>query len=172
MLKHKKNKHFVLSIYPTKNGYAFALMESALSPHDWGTKAFKQDTTCAKAIESIKELLVRYRPDVLVIGDIKDYGIKKTVRRKRIYTAITAIASTLSIEVAVIKRKGIKSAFAPFGATTKQEIAKVIADKIEAFSFRMPKAREAWQAEDLRMALFDAASRALTYYYTVEQEIV
>lgn len=172
MKKHKKNRQLVLSIYPTTRGYAFALFESALSPHDWGTKDIKKDVGSVKTIQCIKELLMRYRPDVLVIDGFGDRHLKTSVRRKRIYKAATGFAETMSIEVAVIPLRKVKSAFAQFGATTKHDIATVIGSKIEAFSSRMPKVRAAWQAEDHRMALFDAASRALTYYYTVEQQAI
>ncbi len=172
MKKTKKSKHLVLSIYPTPRGYAFALFESALSPHDWGTKDLKKDVGSVKTIQSIKELLMRYRPETLVIDGFADHNPKTSARRKRIYKAATGFAESMSIDVVVIPLRKVKSAFAQFGATTKHDIATVIGSKIEAFSSRMPKVRAAWQAEDHRMSLFDAASRALTYYYTVEQQAI
>ncbi|WP_342619782.1 hypothetical protein [Rhodoferax sp. GW822-FHT02A01] len=169
MKKHKKNSFLVLSVYLIKNGFAFVLFESALSPHDWGIKEAKKDVGHVKTIASIEKLLAQYRPDILVIDDIGDIKMKSSVRRKRIYKSITACATSLSIETVVVGRKAVRSAFAQFGAVTKHDIAKVIANKMEVFSSRMPDVRAAWQAEDRRMALFDAASRALTYYYTQEQ---
>ena len=59
----------------------------------------------------------------------------------------------------------VRAAFATMGAITKYDIAKCIASKIDAFAGLAPRARKAWETEDRRMALFDAASRALTYYY-------
>lgn len=172
MHKHKKNNHRVLSIYPTLRGYAFILFDSALSPHDWGTKEIKKDIACARTIESIKLLIARYRPDVLVLEDVADHRTKRSVRLKRIHKAIARVTEDLSIEIAVVSRKNVRATFAQFGAITKHDIAKVIASKIEAFAASMPRVRKAWLAEDRRMGLFDAASRALTYYYTVEQQAI
>ena len=168
MLKQRNRGHSVLSVYPTKDGYAFVLFEAALSPHDWGHKDIKKDVGCAKAITSIKELMMRYRPDVLVMEDPDEHGTLRSIRAKRIHVGINAIANSLSIDVMVVKRKSVRSTFAMEGALNKQEIARLIGEKLEAFAPLVPKVREAWQTESRRMALFDAASRALTYYYAME----
>ena len=169
MHKHKTHQR-VLSVYPTVRGYAFVLFDSPLSPHDWGSKAIKHDVGSAKTIASIKDMLDRFRPDVLVLEDVKERQAKRTLRLKRIVTALRPVARSLSVEVVLVKRKDVRAAFAQFGAINKLDIAKVIASKMEAFAPRMPKARKTWQAQDPRMALFDAASRALTYYYSLEEQ--
>ena len=169
MLKHRKNHHRVLSIYPTPRGYSFVLFDSPRSPQDWGNRSIKKDVGSAKCIESIQEMLLRFRPDVLVLEDVKERETKRTLRLKRIIKAIQPTAAELSIEVAVVSRKNVRSAFAFFGAVSKQEIAHVIAEKMEAFATRMPRARKAWQAQDPRMTLFDAASRGLAYYYRLAE---
>lgn len=169
MLKHKKDFPRVLSIYPTTRGYSYVLFSSPLSPHDWGNKDIKKDVGSAKCIESIKEMLTRFRPDVLVVEDIHERETKRTIRLKRICKAIKPAAADLSIDIAVVSRRNVRAAFAFFGATNKLEIASVIAEKIEAFAPRMPKARRSWEGQDPRMALFDAASRGLTYYYRLEE---
>jgi hypothetical protein len=165
MLKQRRDSPSVLAIYPTSRGYAFVLFESPLTPHDWGTKDIKQDAGCALSITSIKEMLLRYRPDVLVVEDAYEHGTKRSFRMSRIHRAITDFAHAHSIDVAIIKRSEVRAAFATMGAITKYDIAKCIASKIDAFAGLAPRARKAWETEDRRMALFDAASRALTYYY-------
>jgi Holliday junction resolvasome RuvABC endonuclease subunit len=114
-------------------------------------------------------MLTRFRPDVLVVEDIHERETNRTIRLKRICKAIKPAAADLSIDIAVVSRKNVRAAFAFFGATNKLEIASVIAEKIEAFAPRMPKARRSWEGQDPRMALFDAASRGLTYYYRLEE---
>ncbi len=160
----------MLCIHPTSRGYAFVLFDSALSPHDWGTKDVKQDVASARTITSARELLLRYRPDVLVIEDVNERGTRRTIRLKRIFNALSRVATDIQTDVVVVPRKKVRSTFAMVGALNKHEIAKVIASQIEAFAPHLPRARKAWQAEDRRMGLFDAASRALTYYYSIEQE--
>lgn len=167
MQKHKKNRS-VLSVYPTPRGYAFVLWDSPLTPHDWGTKDFKKDVGSARCVESIRELLDEYRPDAFVVEDTSERQTKRSLRVKRILKAVGPTARRLSIEVVPVTRKDVRSAFAQFGAVTKQDIANVIARKIEAFAARIPRPRKTWQAQDPRMGVFDAASRALTYYYKGE----
>lgn len=169
MLKHKRDFPRVLSIYPTARGYSYVLFSSPLSPHDWGNKDIKKDVGSAKCIESIKDMLIRFRPDVLVLEDVHERETKRTIRLKRICKALTSFAAELSIDIAIVSRKNVRSAFASFGATNKLEIASIIAEKIEAFAPRMPKARKTWEGQDPRMALFDAASRGLTFYYGLEE---
>lgn len=170
MLKHNNNPR-VLSIYPTTRGCAFVLFDSPLSPHDWGNKDIKKDVGNAKCIAIIKDMLARFRPDVLVLEDALERQTKRSIRIRRISKAIASTAQELSIEIAPVKRKNVRATFAQFGAINKQDIAQIIARKMEAFAPRMPRARKAWQAEDPRMALFDAASRGLTYYYQLEQAV-
>ena len=164
----KKYRFRVLSIYPTTRGCAFALFDSPLSPHDWGTKSSKQDVGSAKCIEGIKEMLTRFRPGVLVLEDMSERQTKRSLRVARILKAVTSTARDLCIEIALVRRKDVRAVFAQFGATNKHDIAKVIAGRMVEFAPRVPKARKAWEAEDQRMGVFDAASRALTYYYRLE----
>ena len=168
MHKHR-SKHRVLSIYPTARGYSFVLFDSPLSPRDWGNREIRKDVGSAKCIESIKEMLSRFRPDVLVLEDSGTRESKRSLRVKRIRKAMASTTRELSIETALVPYKKVKASFAQFGAINKQDIADIIARKMEAFAPRMPRARKAWHAEDPRMALFDAASRGLTYYYQLEQ---
>lgn len=157
-------------MHPTSKGYAFVLFESALSPHDWGCKDITQDTGCSKTIASIAELLQRYRPDVFIIEDVRERETRRSIRIKRIYGALSRAADGIHCEVVVVGRTKVRSTFAMVGAINKHDIAKTIASKIEAFAPYMPKKRKAWQTQGRSMALFDAASRALTYYYTVDQD--
>lgn len=168
MHKHK-SKHRVLSIYPTARGYSFVLFDSPLAPRDWGSRDIKKDVGSAKCIASIKEMLDRFRPDVLVLEDTGTRESKRSLRVKRIRKAMVSTTHELSIETALVPYKKVKASFAQFGAINKQDIAETIGRKMEAFAPRMPRARKAWHAEDPRMALFDAASRGLTYYYELEQ---
>ena len=169
MLKHRKNYPCVLSVYPTIRGYSYVLFTAPYSLQDWGSRHIKKDVGSAKSIESVNDMLARYRPDVLVLEDTAERGTKRTLRVKRIAKALGPTAANLSIEVAYVSRKSVRSAFAFFGAVSKQDIARVIAEKMDALALRMPKERSAWQAQDPRMALFDAASRGLTYYYQLEE---
>lgn len=164
--KDNRTEVRVLSVFPTTKGFSYALFESPLAPEDWGTREIRQDQVCHKTIAAISELLIRFRPDVLVIDDIKDCHLSAAGRRKRIHKAITYQADAINIEVAIVSRKDIRRAFAIHGALNKHDIASIIASKMGILTDRAPKReRKAWESESRRMALFDAVSRALTYYY-------
>ncbi len=142
-----------------------------LTPHDWGTREIKRDATGAASGQAARELLERYRPDVLVLENPTDHrGASRTLRVARIHKAVSRFArEATGTEVVSISRKDVRAAFAQFGALTKHDIAKVIAKNLDAFATRMPKERRAWRPEDRRMGMFDAASRALTFYYQREE---
>jgi hypothetical protein len=142
--------------------------ESPLSPHDWGTRQPKTDPGYAASISGIRELIVRYRPDVVVIEDASEGGIRRSSRLPVIHQAVMRLGETFSFDVVKIKRQDVHSCFARQGALTKHEIASLIAKEIEAFAPLLPEPRRAWQSQDKRMHVFDAAARALTYYYRAQ----
>jgi hypothetical protein len=172
MFRHKhRSSQSVLSIYPVKRGFAYVLFEAPLSPHDWGTREIKKDATGAAAAQAARELLERYRPDVLVLESLTDHrGGSRSLRIARIHKIVSRFArDAVSAEVVSVSRRDVRAAFSQFGALTKHDIAKVIAKNLDAFATRMPKERRAWGPEDRRMGIFDAASRALTFYYQREE---
>lgn len=159
-----KQKHRVLSIYPFGRSYAFVLFDSPLSPVDWGMRHVKAGQQSEDIADVIIKQLHHITPDVLVIDDADEHCLRKG-KLKRVYMKVGEAAIELDIQIAVVGRINVRAAFAQFGAKNKHQIASVIANNIEAFSHRLPKPRKPWQAEPMWMRLYDAASRALTYYY-------
>lgn len=159
----------VLSIYPVARGFAFVLFDSPKKVMDWGRREIGKDVTGAKTVESIKELLFRDRPDVVVIDDVDERRSSRALRLRRIYKTLQRPVADVGAVVAVVSRSNVRLAFAQFGVLTKQDIAQTIGERLEALSTRMPRPRRAWTGEDHRMCLFDAASRALTYYHMQAQ---
>lgn len=139
------------------------LFESPQSPLDWGIK----ETTgkaFGESLENARNLMLRYRPDVLVIEDLTETGVRRGVPVRRFYRGAVHVAESLGISVERITRTDIKNAYAHVGARNKHEIATATATEIEAFRSLLPTKRKEWVTEDRRMALFDAASRGLTFY--------
>jgi hypothetical protein len=169
--RNQGNQPTVLSVYPCHRGFAFVLFEAPLSPHDWGLKEIKQDVTGANTAVAVKELVERYRPDVLVLDDPGDHrGSARRLKLLRINKALARFVGTLGTGVAIVSRRKVRSAFAQFGATNKHDIALAIGKHLDAFATRLPRKRVVWAAEDRRMGIFDAASRALAYYYQLQME--
>lgn len=167
---HKdKQRYRVLSIYPAVRGFAFVLFDSPKRLADWGNREIKKDVTGAKTVDAITELMRRVRPEIVVIDNLDERRSTQAARLKRIYKALQKPVVDVGADVAVVSRRNVRLAFAQFGALTKHDIANVIAQRLEALSTRMPRPRKPWAGEDYRMAIFDAASRALTYYQMEDQ---
>lgn len=154
----------VLALMPTIRGIAYTYFEGPLSPVDWGIKEFRTGDRNVETFIAVRKLIEAVQPDVLVL--IRDPLLenKKTMRRRRLTHLFATYASTQGIEVKRYTRDEIRRAFAPLGAQTRVEIAHVIAGHVHAFSDKLPKERKIWKTEDVRMALFDAAALAFTYF--------
>jgi hypothetical protein len=70
--------------------------------------------------------------------------------------------------VETVPISAVRRAFAPHGATTKEEIAQLVAKQIPALSYRIPK-RKVWKPEPPRQALYDAAAIGLTFFQRAMQ---
>jgi hypothetical protein len=153
----------VLALYPFSRGFAFVFLQDPESPFEWGVKEIKGNLRNHRSIEEMRNLIERYRPELIVIEDKSPR--KRPVRIQRIYRSILNIAKSNHIEVHRCSKKEIAAFFARAGAKTKSEIASAVAVRIKAFSHRLPPIRKPWNSEDPRQSLFDAAALALTYYW-------
>ncbi|MDR3526624.1 MAG: hypothetical protein P4L57_05045 [Rhizomicrobium sp.] len=155
-------KGLVLAIHPTSRGFGWVLFESPLSAVDWGIASAKQGRN-ARLLARFSRLLDRYEPAVLVLEEFES----PTTRADRIRLLcrnMVHLASCKGADTPVYRRNVVRTVFATVGATTRYDIAQVIARHIDAFSHRMPKKRKAWESEDPRQSLFDAAALAITYF--------
>lgn len=163
MNKHKSKGFTVLSIFPTTRSFGFVIFESPQSPLDWGIRETTRKTL-GDALESARKLMQRHHPDVLVIEDLTETGVRRGIPVRRFYRGAIHVAESLGITVERVTRTDIKRAYAHVGARNKYEIAVSTATEIEAFRSLLPAKRKEWVTEDRRMALFDAASRGLAFY--------
>lgn len=154
----------VLAVYPFSRGFAFVFFEGPDSPFEWGVKDIREKHKNSRVLEKLKELIDRYRPEVLVIEDTSDDGWHRTARIRKLYRVLAHLAKAEYIDLYRCSRKEVKACFASVGAGTKYEIAKAISTQIPAFAHRLPRLRKAWMNEDPRQSLFDATALGLTYF--------
>lgn len=154
----------VLSVYASSRGFAFVLFEGPESPYDWGVREIKGHDKNVQTRDAIKGLIDRYRPEVLVLTDMSESNSRQTSRIKKLHRMIKHLAGTEYVDLYQFPKSAVKAYFAPVGATTKYEIAKVIAQQIPAFGHRLPRYRKAWMSADPRQYLFDAAALGLVFY--------
>lgn len=154
----------VLAIQPTTRGFGFAVFEGPQEPIDWGVKEVRKNKN-AVCLYKIRELVELYEPQVLITEDYAGEGSRRAKRIEQLIRDIAYLGDKKRIIVASYSRAEIRKTFKPFGAETKYEIAKLVAKWLPGFRFRLPPVRKIWKSEDYRMAIFDAASLGLTYYW-------
>jgi Holliday junction resolvasome RuvABC endonuclease subunit len=154
----------VLVIYVNTRGFAFVLFEGHLSPFDWGLCEMRGPRKHQRCLARVKEILDRYQPDHLVIRDTST-SPTRTPRIAELNAAICEIAAKRGIPIHAYSRDHVRDAFRYAECVDKQSLAELIAKHIPAFERYIPPPRKPWMSEDARMAIFDAAALALTFYH-------
>ncbi len=157
-------RDLVLAVVPNTRGIAFAYFEGALSPVDWGMKDLRGSDKNGRSLAAVRDLIEQLQPDVLILEEYSAARIRRAARAARLQRMIESHAAVQAIEVTRYTRANIRATFSPFGATTRYEIAELIAGQVLALSFRLPPVRKLWMSEDHRMALFDAAALVFTHF--------
>jgi len=159
----------ILAVYPSTRGFGFAIFKGPSRLIDWGIKdvRIEKNVSC---LSKIKNLVEFYEPEVVVT---EDYAEKRSRRCKRIQVLLRSIAQ-LAEEKGIINhcvpRTTIRSFYSRFGARTKHERAKLIAEQFPEFELQLPPPRKIWMSEDPRMSIFEAAVPALMYWYGKDGE--
>lgn len=149
----------VVGIDPTSSGFAYAVFDGPCTLTDFGLVHCvlpTDDRVLARVGKALNEL----RPKVVVLEDGR--GSRRRPRARRLIKAIATAAKKRKITVTYVSRSLVRSVFEP--ATTKHEIAEVLAHRFPALMKRLPPPRKAWMPEDERMSIFDAVSFALASF--------
>lgn len=159
----------VLAVYPTSRGFGFIVMRSPLSPIDWGTQRVNKRHKNAHCLEKISALIDSHLPDVLILEDPTALGSKSRPKRiADLSRGIAKLADAQGIDVHAYPRARVKELFATFGTRTRYDTAMVIAKQITALERFLPSRRRTWENESPRMAIFNAAALAVTYFSVAE----
>lgn len=161
-------KGLVLAIHPTAKGFAWVLFENPQTPVAWSivhAGAGREQ----RVVSRFKRLLERYEPGILVLESFEEGITRRSPRIRRLCEEMLHIARAHNMDAKVFSRDVVQSVFSETGAVTRVQIAQVIADRVDAFSHRLPQRRRAWQSDDPRQSLFDAAALALTYYAVMNE---
>ena len=163
-MNHSHRSETVLAVYPTTYGFGYVLMQSALSPTDWGTPRVRGSQKNRKCLEKISALIDSHQPDTLVLEDATAPGAGKSKRIQNLCKAIAHLADSQGVDVHVYPRSRVNGFFKSFGARTRHEIAIVIAKQISALERFLPSRRQRWQNEAPHLSIFNAAALAMTYF--------
>jgi Holliday junction resolvasome RuvABC endonuclease subunit len=152
----------ILSIYLSTRGFAYVLSEGAMNPLDWGYPEARGPYKNDKVLESVRSLVRRYLPDVLILEDTAHPSSHRSRRIQRLNTAIVEFVTESGVPVTFVSREQVREAFHIYGAVTKDEIAEVIEERWPVFVPYVPSTRMPWMSAQGRATLFDAIAQALT----------
>jgi hypothetical protein len=160
----------VLAIDPVYRGLGWAVIDGGTRVVDWGVRNARQGNRNGLSLRHVVGLIARYAPDVVVVENCKAVGSRRCPRLERLIERIARLASSREIEVCKVSRSMVEEAFFHAEASTKHEIATVIAKQFPALAVWVPPRRRTWMPEDYRDAMFDAMALGLTYFYLEGEE--
>lgn len=164
MQETNDKKKIVFAVYPNANGFGFVYMENARKLIDYGSVRINPISN-SKIVGRIKRSLEYLRPSVVVVQNPEGLSSRTGSRVDRLVKKISEYATTENLKVIQYSRDQIREVFEQFGATTKYEISQVLLTEFKELETKSPKKRTLWTSEDRNMAIFDALSLALTWYY-------
>ena len=142
----------------------FVVLESPHFAVDWGGVDLRGLST-ARAVEKIITKVAWYLPDVLILEDPKAKGCRKGAYSRAVIRRIEKQAGLRAIEVRFIARLVARRFFPVAGTVNKDKIAQAVLQELPELR-RPPKTRKPWDPEQYRMAMFEAASYALAFYWS------
>lgn len=160
----KETTKIVFAVYPNANGFGFVYMENARKLIDFGAVRINPISN-RKILERIKQSINYLRPSIVIVQDPEGKSSRTGHRVKQVIKKILVVAEELKLKTEHYSRDQIREVLEQFGATTKYEISQVLITEFKELERKLPKKRELWTSEDRNMAIFDALSLALTWYY-------
>jgi len=154
---------FVFAAHPTTRGFAWVLFESPRKPVAWAivhARAGRNQYLASR----FEALIDKYEPTVVVLEAFEDRDSRRKERIRALCRMMVREVEERAIDLSIFDRDAIRMAFDRFGANTRSEIARVIADHFDGLSHRIPRERKLGDSEDVRQSLFNAAALALTYF--------
>jgi hypothetical protein len=112
------------------------------------------------------ERIRHYRPEILVLDDCAGHRSRRCPRIQCLLDQIHTRAVEAGVKSRSISLRQVRRALLTFGAGTKHQIAQAIAGQLPELAQHLPQFLKPWMSEDYRMAIFDAVTLALTYFYS------
>lgn len=155
----------ILALYPCYRGFAFALIKSKHEVVDIGRVSFSQQGI-EHMMKRVKHYLSFHTPDTIAL---ERYDTKKsTPRGELLQNAIEHFAKQKGITTKRYDYEQVKTAFSSYGATTRYDMACVLAKTFPQFAFRLPQKRTIWKGEEYTIPMFNALALGMTHIYMNE----
>jgi len=150
--KHER----VLGIYPTRSGFAFAVVQLDHGLIDWGEAELSSNSD-EVFVERILAQIYRSLPAAVAVEDVLNTLRERSARRR--ISLITSYLGERSVELRAVPRTLIVSSLGMNDAATKQQIADQLCIRFPEIAHLRPRTF-AWK-KDRRMNLFDAIALAV-----------
>jgi hypothetical protein len=164
MTTQNEKMNIVYAIYPNSNGFGFVYMENARKLIDFGAVRINPISN-RKVLERIKKSFDYYRPTIVIVLDPDGNSSRTGYRIRKLIKKITLYAEEVKLPVAQYSRDQIRDVFEQFGVITKHEISQFLLTEFKELEPKRPRERRLWASEDRNMAIFDALSLGLTWFY-------
>jgi hypothetical protein len=153
----EEQRILALNIHP--HSFGFVVFEGAETVLDWGGRCFRCGAhRCHVPFRAkVSCLIDQHVPDAVVLQR------PRTGRLTRLVTTIKTEAKAQRVAVRLIDPRAIEQAFLGRNAN-KNQVASAIAERFPELLYELPPRRRAWQSEDYRMSIFDAAAVGITYF--------
>lgn len=153
----------ILAISLSTYGFGYAVMENGCRLVNYGKKVIPKDKN-AKSLTGIEKMMVRNRPDVLVLQDVNARGTHRVPRIKTLHKKVLALAKKHDLKVDNISQKELRLTLIGREGATKQEMAELMASRFpDELALRLPPKRKPWVSEDSRMDYFDAVGLVVAH---------
>lgn len=153
-----------LAIHPSTRGFGWVAFEGPFSPYDWGTVSIRGADKNERCLRKVERLLQRLTPETLVLEAFEKQNSLRRSRVTKLGFAIVALAAAQGTDVTIYSFSEVRACFAHMGARTRWDIAAILARQFGAFNRMLPRKRKAWEQEQRRMPLFNAAALAVASY--------
>jgi hypothetical protein len=162
-MKTNHNKQFrIAAVSLSGFGFGYAIMEGS-GLIEYRNKLIHADKN-ANSLTYIDKLIVRFRPDVLVLNDVNAKGTYRALRIKELHRKVVALAKKRKLKVAKISNTELRAALLDDPKGTKHDMALRIAEQFpDELASRVPPKRKAWTSEANRMDIFDAVGLAVVF---------
>lgn len=164
MPERKEKINIVFAVYPNAKGFGFVYMGNPRKLLDYGAVRIYPMSN-KKVMERIKRSLDYFRPTIVVVQNPKGKSSRTGPRVRRLIRKIVKYAVEENLSVARYSRDQVREVFEQFGAVTKYEISQLLLTEFGELKRKSPAQRKLWECEDKNMAIFDALSLAVTWFY-------
>jgi Holliday junction resolvasome RuvABC endonuclease subunit len=153
----------IMAVHPYARGFGWVLFEKPRYLANWGIVEIKKDRN-ARCLARIDQILRRYEPSVIALEQFDGRPARRSARVKDLCIGIAELAANRKVANPIYSRATVRACFSGNAKETRYAIAQIIAMQFPELRRYLPPSRRAWQSEDCRQCLFDAAALAVTHF--------